>query len=80
MRAKKMQESITNLFENGAGAHLKTAAGTWFGAYNAATEFLTHFSGSQNELTGSSTRLYNNWFGSALRTNDFALELALEAV
>ena len=70
-----MQETITNLFENGAGQHLKSAKGTMWGAYNAVTEYLTHEYGNSDDK-----RLYNNWFGSSLRTNDQALKVALEEV
>lgn len=77
-RAKKMQDTITNLFENGAGAHLKSAKGTAWGAYNAVTEYLTHFSGSQNESTGRSSRLFNNWFGNAHKMNDEAFEVIMK--
>lgn len=74
-RAIKMRETITRLFENGAGQHLKSARGNYWGAYNAVTEYLTH------EYTkDSDSRLYQNWFGNMSRKNDEALELALEAV
>ena len=72
-RALKMRESITKLFENGAGQHLKSARGTYWGAYNAVTEYLTHEAGKEND-----TRLYSNWYGEFMRKNDSALDLALE--
>ncbi len=76
LRAKKMQETITKLFENGAGAQLQSARGTLWGAYNAVTEYLTHDHGKN--IDGS--RLNSNWFGENMRTNDFALETALRAL
>lgn len=75
LRAKKMQEQIASLFENGAGSHFKTAKGTAWGAYNAVTEYLTHMSSKDNE-----TRLYGNWFGSGSRKNKEALETITEMV
>jgi phage/plasmid-like protein (TIGR03299 family) len=75
LRAKKMRETITALFENGAGAHLQSARGTLWGAYNAVTEYLTHEQGKELD-----TRLNSNWFGENMRTNDFALETALQAI
>lgn len=75
MRAKKMRETITNLFENGAGANLKSARGTRWGLYNAVTEYLTHDKGKDAE-----ERLFTNWFGQQMRQNKMALDLALEAV
>lgn len=74
-RAKKIQEQITKLFENGAGQHLKSAKGTWWGAYNAITEHLTHNAGKEEE-----SRLYGNWFGTYSRKNEEALKEALKAV
>lgn len=75
LRAQKMMETITKLFENGAGAHLKSAAGTQWGAYNAVTEYLTHDYGKSDE-----SRLYANWYGDVARTNSAAFDLAMEAV
>lgn len=81
LRAKKMQETIQKLFENGAGAKLKSARGTMWGAYNAVTEFLTHEYGKQSDpLKAQESRLYNNWFGTLHQKNDQALKVALEAL
>ena len=77
-RSKKMREAITNLFENGAGAHLKSSRGTWWGAYNAISNFLTHESGSVR--TTKENRLYSNWFGPAQVKNDEAFSVALVGV
>lgn len=68
-RHKKMQETITRLFENGAGQHLKSAKGTRWGAYNAVTEYLTHEYGNNEE-----TRLNANWFGYAANVNEEAFD------
>lgn len=73
MRYKKVQENITKLFENGAGAHLKSAKGTAWGLYNAVTEHLTHESNANEE-----SRLYGNWFGGAAAKNQEAFEAAME--
>jgi phage/plasmid-like protein (TIGR03299 family) len=78
-RAKKMQETIVKLFETGAGSDLKSAKNTWWGAYNAVTEYLTHESGGNGEKS-QSTRLFNNWFGNLAQKNEQALEVALEAL
>lgn len=75
LRDKKMQELITNLFENGAGQNLKSAKGTAWGAYNAVTEYLTHERGSNAEK-----RLNSNWFESSKRFNEAALHEALVMV
>jgi len=75
MRAKKMRETIVKLFESGAGQNLKSAKGTYWGAYNAVTEYLTHESGKNEE-----SRLFSNWFSENQRKNEFAFEVAMEAV
>lgn len=75
MRHNKMMQTITNLFENGAGAHLKSAKGTRWGAYNAVTEFLTHEYGTSQE-----SRLHSNWFGEVASTNNYALTTLVRGV
>lgn len=70
-----MQEIITNLFENGAGQHLKSANGTAWGMYNSITEYLTHDAGKE-----SSQRLYSNWFSNAQKTNEMAFAEAMKKV
>jgi phage/plasmid-like protein (TIGR03299 family) len=74
-RAKKMQESIQRLFDNGAGQHLKSAHGTMWGLYNSVTEYLTHEATKDNDQ-----RLYNNWFGGLSKKNEQAFNLAMEYV
>lgn len=81
LRAKKMQETIVNLFENGAGAYMKSAKGTYWGAYNAVTEYLTHESSrSLDSNKNAESRLYGNWFGNQKNVNAFAFAEALKAV
>lgn len=67
LRKDRMMLTITKLFENGAGSHLKSAKGTRWGAYNAVTEYLTHEYGTSEE-----TRLYANWYGYAANVNSSA--------
>ena len=75
VRAKKMQETIIRLFETGSGQDMKSAKGTYWGAYNAVTEYLTHEAGKSDE-----GRLYSNWFSQNSRKNEFAFETAKEGV
>lgn len=75
MRTTKMREGIIKLFENGAGSHLKSAKGTWWGAYNSVTEYLTHEARDAGDMN-----LYQNWFGSASRKNNEALTVALKGI
>lgn len=72
-REDNMIQTITRLFETGQGNNLPGVRGTYWGLYNAATEFLTH-----EKTKDDDKRLYNLWFGSAHNQNDQALEVALE--
>lgn len=72
-RDEKMIETITNLFETGMGNDMKGVRGTYWGLYNAATQYLSHEKGKDDDK-----RLYNLWFGSSHQQNDKALETALE--
>lgn len=60
--------TVERLFETGRGSDLATAKGTWWGAYNAVTEFLTYERGR-----GQDTRLNSLWFGDSARRNTDAL-------
>lgn len=71
LRTNQIRETITALFENGAGAHLASSRGTAFGAYNAVTNYLTHIKG-----TDADSRLNSGWFGENNRVGEKALEAA----
>jgi phage/plasmid-like protein (TIGR03299 family) len=64
--------AVERLFETGRGSDLATAKGTWWGAYNAVTEFLTYERGR-----GQDTRLNSLWFGDSARRNTDALAAAV---
>ena len=63
--------NIIYLFENGRGS--KEAGKTYWGAYNALTEYLNYFRGKTQDNTLSSL-----WFGDATHINRQALNVALE--
>jgi phage/plasmid-like protein (TIGR03299 family) len=63
---------IRENFESGAGANLRGVKGTWWGAYNAMTEFLTHQRGKTDE-----NRLAAQ-FNDAKQYNTVALKTAVE--
>ena len=65
-------KKIIELFETGKGMDLKTAHGTWWGAYNAVSEYLTWGRGKD-----TSSRLENVWLGSGKALNKRALETAV---
>lgn len=71
----RMMADITRLFETGRGQDLKAAKGTYWGLYNAVTEYLSYERGRSED-----TRLFSLWFADAARTNDKALHTALEMV
>lgn len=69
----KMEETIQRLFETGAGSDLASANGTYWGLYNAASEYLTHERGKTDD-----TRMYSACFSSAAKMNAKSLKTALE--
>lgn len=73
-RTKNMIEEILNRFDGaGHGSNLPGVAGTWWGAYNAVTEWLTYERGHNVD-----TRLNSLWFGDSANVNKLALESAIE--
>jgi len=69
---RRILESCFRLFEDGRGAELPGVKGTFWGAYNAVSEYLGYDRGKSQ-----STRLASLWFGESARTNQRALEIAL---
>ena len=63
--------NIIYLFENGRGS--QEAGKTYWGAYNAVTEYLNYFRGKTQDNTLSSL-----WFGEATHINRQALSVALD--
>jgi len=64
-------EMIAELFESGVGQDLKGAKGTYWGLYNALTEFTQHRAGSSAE-----NRANNVAFGEAAKINRRGLDAA----
>jgi phage/plasmid-like protein (TIGR03299 family) len=62
---------VKELFETGKGQALPGVKGTYWAAYNAITDFLTHHRGKDAEI-----RLDANWFGNNAELNRKALETA----
>jgi len=67
-------EKIVELHEAGAGTYIKGVRGTYWGAYNAMTEWLAYERG-----TDECKRLDSGWFGKSGNLNARALEVALQA-
>lgn len=71
---KRILPRIVNLFENGKGSNIPGVKGTYWGAYNAVTEYLGYERG-----TDADRRLDNLWFGQGANLSKKALEVALAA-
>jgi phage/plasmid-like protein (TIGR03299 family) len=69
--SKKVIPTIVDLFESGIGNDL--AGKTYWGAYNAANEYLNYFRGNSQDNI-----LNNLWFGDSAQINKKALTVALE--
>lgn len=72
-RMKNLFERVFRLFEEGRGQNLPSACGTLWGAYNAVSEYLGYEAGRSDD-----TRLSSLWFGEGVRTNERALQVALD--
>lgn len=72
-RTQNQMAKVLNFFENGRGAQLKGVKGTWWAAYNAATEYASHEAGHNPE-----TRLNGLWFGLGADQNAEALATAVK--
>ncbi len=68
-------DAILGNFEAGKGSEIKEGRGTYWNAYNAITEHLTHAAGRTEE-----NRLSSVWFGDSAKVNELALQTAVNAV
>lgn len=68
-----MTGRVAELFETGKGTELPGVSGTYWAAFNAVTEYLSWERGK-----GQDTRLNSLWFGESARTNQRALQVALD--
>jgi phage/plasmid-like protein (TIGR03299 family) len=71
-KTPKAFERLVELFETGRGNDLPAVRGTYWAAYNAVTEFLSHERGRTAD-----NRLDSLWFGEAGNLNRRAFEAAL---
>jgi hypothetical protein len=70
-RSKNRVKEVSDLAYIGVGSDL--AAGTWWSAYNAVTEFLSHKAGRNPD-----NRYTSLWFGQNANLNKRALDLATQ--
>ena len=73
--ASATEEAVTRLFETGRGADMPGVAGTAWGLYNAANEYLNYEAGRTAD-----NRINSLWFGQGATTNDKALQYAYQLV
>ena len=69
---KAVLETLLDKMETGIGTENAASRGTWWTAYNAVTEYLTHERGRTNE-----TRFASLNYGDSAKKNETALKLAL---
>lgn len=74
-RKSRVQTAVAEYFENGQGNTLPGVRGSWWAAYNAVTEYLTHGRGSDD-----ATRLDSAWYGDGAARNGRALQFAYQHV
>ena len=72
-RTKNIVATVTQLFETGKGSDIAGVRGTYWGAYNALTEYLNYSKG-RNE----NNRMDSLWFGQNKTMSQKALDTALE--
>jgi phage/plasmid-like protein (TIGR03299 family) len=68
---------ILRLFATGQGSDLLGASGTYWGLYNAITEYETHGSAADPNTRSRESRADRNVFGSGARTLTRALDVAI---
>lgn len=72
-QGKRIFTNILPLFESGRGNTMEGVRGTWWAAYNAVTEYLTHERGNNLD-----NRLDSLYFGQGASLSRKALDLAME--
>jgi phage/plasmid-like protein (TIGR03299 family) len=72
-RSKNIVQKAELLFKNGIGNSNPAIQGTWWAAYNAATQYLSHERGRDAD-----TRLDSLWFGTGRNTLKTALDTAVQ--
>lgn len=70
----KAWDSLLRAYHSGPGARIPGVFGTYWGAYNAVTDWVDHTRG----VRGEDSRLDSAWFGSGLKLKQRAFELALQ--
>ena len=69
----RLDDRIAELFDSGVGAGYRPIRGSWWAAYNAVTEYLTHHRGRDGD-----SRTKSLWFGDSAKVVGRSLDTALE--
>lgn len=69
----RLYERVRPLFDNGRGQALPGVPGTYWAAYNAVTEYLTHERGGDAD-----TRMHQLWMGEGRELGQRALDVAVQ--
>lgn len=69
----RLDDKIEELFDSGVGAGYRPIRGSWWAAYNAVTEYLTHHRGRDGD-----SRTKSLWFGDSAKVVGRALDTAIE--
>lgn len=73
MIGSSLLDMVLNNMEAGKGAEIPEQKGSWWNAYNAVTEYLTHNRGRTAE-----SRVNSNLFGANAETNRIAFQTAMQ--
>lgn len=74
-KGSKAWEAVLKAYYNAPGANIPGVRGTYWGAYNALTDWVDHTRGQRSEAA----RLESAWFGEGSRLKQRAYEVALAA-
>lgn len=70
----KAWDAVLRAYHSAPGARIPGVFGTYWGAYNAVTDWVDHTRGCR----GEDTRLDSAWFGSGARLKERAFEIAMQ--
>jgi phage/plasmid-like protein (TIGR03299 family) len=74
-KRSRIMDAVTERFESGRGNDMSGVSGTWWAAYNACTEYLSHDRGNTEE-----SRINSLWYGDSATKNAKALQYAYNYV
>lgn len=78
-QTRRKLEALADAYQNGPGANLQSANGTWWGALNAVTHYVDHLAATRDTTADGPerSRFASAQFGTGARLKQKALELAM---